>query len=171
VSVLALASLVTVVGACGDDDDGDGTEIVEGDALPVDPEVAPFCEAYGALLVNPLADVGSFATPAELQVATDAARLVVEQLRVTAPAEVAEAAEAIAGDYTAVFGVLERYGYDLARYEAEATPDDRRVVDTFGQAPEGPGVSNPQGDLERYVAAECAPGVTLPPDLTGTTSP
>lgn len=163
--MLAAAVLIT---GCGGDDDAD--EAVP-ETLPVDPAYAPFCDAFGLLLVNPLTEPAAAAGGSEaLQAAVEAAGAIVQNLRETAPAAVAPAVEAVATEYAEVFAVLARYGYDLARLEAEATPEDRLVLDSFGSPAVGPGVTDPQAELEAFVAQECAPGVTLPPDLAPTTT-
>ena len=163
-----VAALALALAACGGSRDGaDSTS-----TLAVDPAVAPFCDAFGELLSGPLAtgelDVND---PEVLRTAVEVTLAAADQLRDTAPAPVAASAAALAEQYHEAFAVLERYGYDLTRFEAEATPEDRAVLDAFGQPPSGPNIANPFADVETFVADTCAPGLTIPPDLTGTTSP
>ena len=167
--VLAVALLVA---ACGDDDAGPGpsTSAESTTTQTVDVEAAGFCDAFGGLLVGPLA-VGGFdpQVPAELLAAVDATRPLVAALRDTAPGEVADAADAVADSYDEAFAVLDRYGHDLERMAAEATPEEQAVLDSFGRPPVGPGLVDPYDDVEAFIADRCAPGVTVPPDLTATT--
>ena len=64
--------------------------------------------------------------------------------------------------------MLATYGYDLARVDAEATPAEQAVLDTFGETPTGPDATDPFAELQRFVADRCAPEVTLPPELEET---
>lgn len=166
-------AVVSVLGACSADGGGDaGTTSSTVTPLTVDAAAAPFCDAFGALLVGPLAEGGFDAgVPEELAAAIDATRPSVVALRETAPPEIAEAAGQVADAYEAAFGVLDRYGADLARVDAEATPEERAALDAFGRPPVGPGIPDPYEAVEAFVADRCAPGITIPPDLTATTSP
>jgi hypothetical protein len=65
--------------------------------------------------------------------------------------------------------VLDRYGNDLQRVADEATQQEQAVLDGFGRSPEGPGVEDPYDTVEAFVAERCAPGATVPPDITTTT--
>ena len=161
--------------ACGGDDGDDltpGSSSTSTTPVTVDAAAAGFCDAFGALLVGPLAE-GGFdpAVPEQLRAAVDVSRPLVNSLRTTAPTEIAEAAAHVADAYEAAFGVLDRYGYDLARVDAEATPIEQAALDSFGRSPTGPGLEDPYDVVDEFVAERCAPGVTLPPDLTGTTTP
>jgi hypothetical protein len=159
-----LAALLAV--GCGDDGGGGGT--ATSSVITVDPGAAPFCDAFGGLLVGPLAE-GGFdpGDPAALAEAVDATRALVDDLRATAPPAIAAAAGEVADAYDEAFAVLDRYGYDLARVEAEATPAEQAALDGFGRPLEGPGVEDPYDAVEAFVADRCAPGITIPPDLTG----
>jgi hypothetical protein len=164
-ALLVLALLV----ACSGDDD---TAAPASSTPPtVDADAAGFCDAFGGLLVGPLAE-GGFdpQAPEQLQAAIEVTRPLVAALRDSAPAEVAEAAGQVADSYEEAFAVLERFGYDLERMAAEATPQQQAVLDSFGRSPTGPGLVDPYDDVEVFVAARCAPGVTVPPDLTATTA-
>jgi hypothetical protein len=167
--VVALAAVVALATG-GDDRDDEGAGA--GSTATVAPADAGFCEAFGALLVGPLADPTTDASdPAQLQEAVELTDVLLSVLEETAPPEVAESATALAADYRATFAVFERHGYDLERVAAEATPEEQAVLDTFGQTPAGPGVEDPFGDLEDFVAGRCAPGITVPPDLLTTVPP
>jgi hypothetical protein len=145
--VVAAAVVGIVVAAGGSDDDAED----------------PFCEAFGALLVGPLADPATDATdPANLEVAVDVTDRLLDDLVGSAPTEAATAsAEALAGQYREAFAVLAAYDYDLARVEAEATAEEQAVLDAFGSAPTDPGAADPFEDLEDVVADRCAPDVTF----------
>ncbi len=169
--VLTLMVAAALPAACGSGDD-DEARVEPTTTATVDAGAAPFCTAFGALLAGPLAE-GGFdpARPEELRAAVGLTAQVVDALRSSAPPEVAGAAAALADAYTAAFAVLERYGYDLARVDAEATPAERGTLDSFGRPPAGPGVVDPYEEVESFVVARCAPGLDLPPDLTATTNP
>ena len=168
-----LVALVLV--ACGGDDGDDltpGSSSTSTTPVTVDAAAAGFCDAFGALLVGPLAEGGlDPRVPEQLRAAVDVSRPLVASLRREAPPEVADAAAHVADAYDAAFNVLDRYGYDLARVEAEATNEEQAALDSFGRAPTGPGLEDPYDQVDQFVAERCAPGVTLPPDLTATTSP
>ena len=168
IGVAAFAFLV----ACSGDDDDALTPGSSSTSVTVDAAAAGFCDAFGGLLVGPLAE-GGFdpQVPDELRAAVDVTRPLVAQLREAAPPEVAEAAAAVADAYEAAFAVFERYGYDLQRVSAEATPAEQAALDSFGRTPTGPGLPDPYDEVDEFVAGRCAPGVTVPPDLTGTTNP
>lgn len=166
--VVALAG-AAALGGCASDNGS--TDAASQPSVTVAPEDAPFCDAFGALLVGPLSDAGTDATDpgvlsSAVQLTEDLLRLLVD----AAPAEVADSASALAEQYGATFDVLERYGYDLARVESEASQEELAVIDTFGQAPVGPAAQDPFGRLEDYVADQCAPGVTVPADLLATST-
>jgi hypothetical protein len=175
VLVLTAAAGLTVAAACDGDDGGGGG----GSAPQVAEADAPFCDAYGALLSGPLADAATDAAdPAVLRSAVAVTEALVTDLVAAAPAALAEAASELAADYDATFVVLERYGFDLARLDAEATAEEQAVLDAFGQTTAGSGADDPFVVLQRFVADRCAPEVTLPPELletepleTTTTSP
>jgi hypothetical protein len=171
----AAAAFALLLVACGGDDGDDltpGSSSTSTTPVTVDAAAAGFCDAFGALLVGPLAE-GGFdpQVPDQLRAAVDVSRPLVAALRAEAPPEIAEAATFVADAYDSAFAVLDRYGYDLARVEAEATPTEQAALDNFGRSPTGPGLDDPYDDVDAFVAERCAPGVTLPPDLTGTTSP
>ena len=167
-SAVALALLL--LGCSGDDDAL--TPGSSSTSVTVDAEAVGFCDAFGALLVGPLAE-GGFdpQVPDELRAAVDVTRPLVTLLRESAPPEVADAAGFVADAYEAAFAVFERYGYDLQRVSAEATAVEQSALDSFGRTPTGPGLPDPYDEVDEFVANRCAPGVTVPPDLTATTSP
>jgi hypothetical protein len=165
-------ALVVLLAACSGDDGDEPVDPSTTTSATVDAAAAGFCDAFGALLVGPLAEGGFDPTvPDELQAAVGITAPVVDALRRGAPPELAAAADAVADAYDRAFAVLERYGYDLARVDAEATPEEQGVLDGFGRPPVGPGNLDPYDEVEAFVADRCAPGVTIPPDLTATTSP
>jgi hypothetical protein len=165
--VLAVVVALAFALAGGDDDGADGD--AAGTTATVAPADAGFCDGFGALLVGPLADPATDASdPAQLQEAVELTDVLLSVLEATAPPEVSESAAALAADYRATFAVFERYGYDLERVAAEATPEEQATLDAFGQPPVGPGVEDPFGDLEDFVAERCAPGITVPTDLLTT---
>ena len=169
-----VVALLVVAAACGDDGDDltPGSSSTSTTPVTVDAAAAGFCDAFGALLVGPLAEGGFDAqVPEELRAAVDVSRPLVAALRTEAPPEIAEAATFVADAYDAAFAVLDRYGYDLARVEAEATSAEQAALDNFGRSPTGPALDDPYDEVDAFVAERCAPGITLPPDLTGTTSP
>ena len=174
-STATAAAAIALLVACGG---GDGDDLTPGSSststtpVTVDAAAAGFCDAFGALLVGPLAE-GGFdpQVPEELRAAVDVSRPLVAALRTSAPPEIAEAATFVADAYDAAFNVLDRYGYDLARVDAEATSAEQAALDSFGRSPTGPAVDDPYDEVDQFVAERCAPGVTLPPDLTGTTTP
>lgn len=152
-----------VVAACGDDDGGDEPD--------VDPAIAPFCESFGEMLTT-LDETGlDTSDPIILEVVLTELARIAGELRDAAPSEVRAAASAFAADVDEVLVVWRRYGFDQVRVQAGAPSEDRAVLDAFGQPPTGPGVDDPLLALESYFSEHCAPGVTLPPDLTATTSP
>jgi hypothetical protein len=155
---------------------GGGDETASGDAstttATVAPADAPFCDAFGALLVGPLADPATDASdPALLQEAVELTDVLLAVLEETAPPEVEASAVALATQYRAAFEVFARYGYVLERVAAEATPEEQAALDAFGQAPIGPGAPDPFRELEGFVADRCAPGITVPPELLTTLPP
>jgi hypothetical protein len=166
--VLALAVALGPATGCGGDDTGspgDGAVGATTTSVTVEPALAPFCDAFGALLSGPLAGDLDASDPEVLRTAVELTQVTVDELRAAAPPEIAQAAGAVADDYERTFAVLARYGYDLARFDAEATAEDRAVFDAFGQPPSGPDAPDPAADLEAYVADHCAPGATIPEDL------
>jgi hypothetical protein len=165
-SLVLVAALV--VAGCGDDDGGAAATTT----ATVAPADVDFCDAFGALLVGPLAE-GGFdpGDPAALEEAVAVTRAIVDALRSSAPAAVTDAAAAVATAYDGAFAVLDRYGYDLARVDAEATPQEQAVLDDFGRPPAGPGSTDPYEQVESFVAERCAPGVTVPDLDTTTTTP
>ena len=171
-SASAGVSLLLLVACSGDDDDGALTPGSSSTSVTVDAEASDFCDAFGALLVGPLAE-GGFdpQVPEQLRAAVDATRPLVTLLRTSAPPEVSVAAADVADAYEAAFDVFDRYGYDLRRVADEATPAEQAALDSFGRTPAGPNASDPYDEVDEFVASRCAPGVTVPPDLTGTTSP
>jgi hypothetical protein len=143
-AVVAAAVLAAVVVASNGEGDGD-----------------PFCDAFGALLVGPLSDPGTDASdPVSLQAAVEETEDRVDELVDAAPAEAAASARALAAEYRAAFAVVARYGYDLERLVAEATPEEQTVLDGFGSD------SGATGDLEEVVADRCTGGVTLTTPVT-----
>jgi hypothetical protein len=173
--LVAGAAGVVVVGvavALAAGGDGGGTDDAATTTATVAPADAPFCDAFGALLVGPLADPATDASdPDQLQVAVEVTDALLASLEDSAPSEVAVSASALAAQYRAAFEVFARYGYDLDRVAAEATADEQAVLDAFGAAPSAPGGSDPFSDLERFVADRCAPGITVPPELLTTVPP
>lgn len=165
---MAVAAGALSAVACGGGGGGDAAATTT--SATVEAAVAPFCDAFGALLVGPLAE-GGFDTgdPEQLGGAVGLTLAVVDELAAVAPPEVADSAVALAGDYRATFAVLERYGYDLVRLDAEATPEERALLDDFG-APEA-GEQTAFADLEAFVGEHCAPGAELPPELTEPADP
>ena len=165
--VSAGAATAVSCGGGGDEGDGDGATT----SVTVEAAIAPFCDAFGALLVGPLAE-GGFDTgdPEQLGGAVGLTLAVVDELASVAPPEVAASAESLAADYRTTFAVLERYGYDLARLDAEATPEERAALDTFGAGP-GSGGQDAFAELEDFVGERCAPGAELPPELTEPADP
>lgn len=166
--LVVAAGLLGFVGCDGGNGNGDGAaQVADGDV--------PFCDAYGALLSGPLADAATDAAdPSVLQDAVTTTEALVADLVAAAPDEVAGAALELEDDYESTFAVLERYGFDLARLDAEATDEEHAVLDGFGQAVADPGDGSPGRDpfaeLQRFVADRCAPEVTLPPELRETTT-
>ncbi len=158
-----------MVVSCGGGDGGDAAATTT--SATVEAAVAPFCDAFGALLVGPLAE-GGFDTgdPEQLGGAVGLTLAVVDELAAVAPPEVAASASALAADYRTTFEVLERYGYDLARLDAEATPEERAALDSFGAGP-GSGGQAAFAELEAFVGDRCAPGAELPPELTEPVDP
>ena len=170
-ALVAVAALVASA-ACSGDDGAERAPLADPTTTQtVDAAAVGFCDAFGGLLVGPLA-VGGFdpQVPEELRAAVDATRPLVAELRDSAPPEVADAADQVADSYDDAFAVLDRYGHDLDRMAAEATPQEQAVLDSFGRAPVGPGLADPYDDVEAFIAGRCAPGVTVPPDLTATTA-
>lgn len=156
-----VAGVLAACGGGGGADDGATTT-----SVTIEAALVPFCDAFGALLVGPLAEGGfDTADPAQLGGAVGLTLAIVDELAAVAPPEVAVSAEALAADYRATFAVLERYGYDLARLDAEATPEDRAALDAFGASPSADG-QVAFTELETFVSANCAPGSELPPELT-----
>ena len=78
--------------------------------------------------------------------------------------------EELAAEYEAAFAIWARYGYDLARVEAEATPEEQAALDAFLAPPQGPGEVDPLTTLEDAYFERCTAAVTLPADLLTTTS-
>lgn len=173
-AAVVVAAATLALGACSGDDGGAASSSTSASTTPatVDAAAADFCDAYGGLLVGPLAEGGFDPNaPEQLRAAVDATRPLVTELRTSAPAEIATPAAAVADAYDEAFAVFERYGYDLTRVDAEASPAEQHALDSFGQGPTGPGLEDPYEDVDAFVAERCAPGVTLPLDLTATTSP
>jgi hypothetical protein len=175
--VLAAAAVVAglAASACSDDDSGggesdDGASAAGGGStttLAVAAADAPFCDAFGALLIGPLSEAATDATdPEVLRGAVEVTAGLLVNLADSAPPEVQASAAALADEYAATFEILERYGFDLSRLSAEATPEEQEVLESFGQPAAGPGASDPFSQLEAFVADHCAPGLTVPEDLT-----
>jgi hypothetical protein len=174
-AALVLAVVVVVVVATTGDQgggrggDGDAVVATTGTVAPGD---APFCDAFGALLGGPLADVATDASdPDVLASGVEDTRALLAQLVASSPAEVSASAVALAEQYEAAFAIFERYGYDLARVDTEATPEETALLDAFGQAPVGPLAVDPFEAIETFVADRCAPGITVPPELLTTVPP
>jgi hypothetical protein len=166
--VVVVVAIVLATGG-GDDEASSDASTTTATVAPGD---APFCDAFGALLVGPLADPDTDADdPEVLQVAVEFTDALLVELERSAPPQVAASAAALASQYRGAFAVVARYGYDLSRVAAEATPEERAALDAFGRVPEGPDVSDPFTDLEGFVADRCAPGVTVPPELLTTLPP
>jgi hypothetical protein len=145
--------LVLLLAACS----GGG----DGEALP------PFCEAYGELLVGPLADeTTDTGDPAVLEAAVTTTLGVLARLVDAAPDGMGDDAAALSASYDDAFATLARYGYDLDRVEAEATDEEKAGLNGFGTDDPAPFQA-----IQAWVADHCAGEVTLPPDLTSTTSP
>jgi hypothetical protein len=93
--------------------------------------------------------------PAALEAAVAETAGTVDALRDSAPPEIEGAAADLAGTYDAAFAIFERYGYDLARVETEATPDEQATLDAFGR-------EGAADEIDDFIAARCAPGITIP---------
>ena len=165
--VLALGVVVALAAGCDDGGDDDTPEVAEDDA--------PFCDAYDALLVGPLADPATDASDrGVLAIAVLTTQDLLIDLNNATPDELRNAVAALHRGYAAAFLVLERYAYDLARVSAEGTPEEQAAIDSFGLA-ENSDSADAFAEIQRFVADRCAPDVTLPPELqdttTSTTSP
>jgi hypothetical protein len=135
---------------------GDGDD----DALP------PFCQAYGELLVGPLADdTTDTDDPEILEAAVTSTLGVLARLVDAAPDGMGDDATALAASYDEAFATLARYGYDLDRVEAEATDEENALLNGFGSSDPAPFQA-----IQQWVADHCAGEVTLPSDLTVTTA-
>jgi hypothetical protein len=163
----ALLGAFLLIAACGSDDDAAPP------ASTVAAADADFCDAFGAVIAGPLTDEGTdVRDPQVLAAAVDVTRAILLSLVGGAPDELRPAAEELRSEYEAGFSVWERYGYDLARVEAEATPEEQAGLDAFLAPPQGPGEVDPLTTLEDGYFDRCTGDVTLPPDLlTTTTSP
>ena len=163
----ALLAALGLVAACSGSGDGAdraaSTAVTATTVAEIPVGDARFCDAFGALLVGPLAEGGFDVTdPGQLRAAVLGTAVFVNELRASAPPEVAGPAGVVADQYDAAFAVLDAYGYDLARVEAEAPPAEQAVLDGFGLPPAGPGAEDPYQALESFVADRCAPGLTVP---------
>jgi hypothetical protein len=166
--LLLLVVAVGLAGACSGDTDS-GATATTGTIPAAD---RPFCDAFGQLLDGPLAEAEvdiDAADPEVLRTAVEQTQGFVDALRAAAPADIADAADAVADDYDATFAVLERYGYDLARVQAEGTPEELAALGAVGQPPSGPDVEDPYAVLTEFMGERCSAGVTIPPDLVPTT--
>jgi len=164
--VLAAALVLT---ACGEDDTDD--DAASTTTVTVAAEDQDFCEAFGTIIAGPLADAGTdVRDPSVLQAAVELTRQLLVATVVSAPPELATAAQQFADEYAAGLAIWERYGYDLVRVDAEATPAERAVLDTFLEPPQGPGAADPLAVLEEAYFERCTAGVTLPEDVLPTTT-
>jgi len=171
VPVVAVAVLAVLAGGCGDDGSGLSGGNQPAPTVTVAPADVGFCDAFGALIAGPLTETSvDLQDPANLEIAVATTRSILAGLVSSAPPELAADAEAVAAEYAVGFEVLERYGYDFARIDAEATPVDAAVLDTFLEAPVGPGAADPVAVLEDAFLDRCAPDITVPPDLLSTTT-
>lgn len=166
-ALAAVAAAALLLG-CGSDDDGAATTTTE----TVPPELRDFCDAFGAVIAGPLADGSSVDArdPVLLQGAVDLTRELLAIAAASAPADLQAATESLAEDFGATFAIWERYGYDLVRVDAEATPEERATLDAFLAPPQGPGATDPLAVLEEGYFDRCAAGVTLPEDVLPTTT-
>ncbi len=167
--MLACGAALLAVG-CGDESDGTAAATTAlGETVPA--AVQPFCDAFGGLLVGPLASGTLDASdPEALRPAVEATAELVAELRATAPADIAAVAGEVADAYDATFAVLERFGYDLVRLDAEGTPADVAALDAVDRAPSGPNLDDPFALLETYFSDRCAAGVSIPPELLPSTT-
>ena len=144
-------------------------------AAAVPAAIRDFCDAFGAIIAGPLADEGTdVRDPLVLEGAVELTRQLLAVAVEEAPADLEAAMTEFAGEYAAGFAVWEAHGYDLARVEAEATPEERAVLDAFLAPPQGPGGTDPLAVLEDGYFDRCAAGVTLPEGVlppSTTTSP
>jgi hypothetical protein len=171
---LAAAALLLVAGlagaGCGSDDADD-----EGDGATTTVTVAAadrdFCEAFGTIIAGPLADEDTdVREPTSLQAAVQVTQQVLAATVESAPPELADAARQFADEYESGLAIWERYGYDLVRVEAEATPEERAVLDAFLAPPQGPAAADPLTVLEDGYFDRCTAGVTLPEGVVPSTS-
>jgi hypothetical protein len=159
-----LVAAVLLLAGCGDDDDEPATSTI----APAD---ADFCEAFGAIIAGPLTDAGTDARdPGVLEAAVAVTSALLDSLVAGAPAALRPAAEELTAEYEAGFAIWARYGYDLARVEAEATPAEHAALDAFVAPPQGPGELDPLTTIEDAYFELCTGDVTLPADLLTTTS-
>ena len=161
-AVLVVA--VAVGGACSDDGPGDDAATETTVTLPA--EIRDFCGAFGAILGGPLFDEQiDREDPLVLQTAVEETE---QQLSIAvdvAPDEARAAMQQFADGFVGAFEIYARYGYDLARVDAEATPEEQAVLDGFLAPPQGPGEPDPLVVLEDVFFGRCSAGVTLPPDV------
>lgn len=90
-------------------------------------------------------------------------RAFVDQATAHAPTEIAADWALVATAQVQLTAVLEKYGYDEARFEAEASEEERAVL----EAPPAD-VDEAQQNFHRYEAEVCRAGELLPAEITYT---
>lgn len=159
VSLVAFLAALALLAACGDDSSSDSAASADGAtgattaAVAVDDAESPYCRTaldYAASGLTPVDD----SDPVAFEAYVGAYVEFVETAAAQAPAELADAwalnAEAITTQFAPLF---ERYGYDVARIEAEATPEEQALLN---EPP--PDIAEAQASILEYESLVCGAG-------------
>lgn len=154
-AVVLLTSVALLASACSDD--GGGTAAAGEAAAPADPAESAYCRTALEWQVHELTPFDD-SDPATLEQYMGEYVGFYESAAGDAPAELQEDWDlALEGLTTQLVPVMERYDYDIARMQAEATPEEAAVL----QEPP-PDIAAAQDRIHAYEAEVCGAGQPAP---------
>jgi len=154
-ALLLLTGVALLATACGDD--GGAAAAADEDAVAADPAESPYCRTALEWQVHELTPFDD-SDPAALEQYMGEYVGFYESAAAQSPPELQQDWDlALDGLTTQLVPVMARYGYDIARMQAEATPEEAAVL----QEPP-PDIAAAQDRIHAYEAEVCGAGQPAP---------